>query len=368
MSLTSMPLNKKCVARSSANVNADINAEYLNDIYDSIYTNVKMKSWNKLEKVDSETMSIPKFNEFNMILQYNYNVQQLKTIVSHYKLKIGGNKSQLVTRIFSFLYLSHFITKVQKIMRGYLLRKYNKLHGPGFKNKSVCTNTTDFFTMDPLSELPNSQFYSFEDADGFIYGFDLLSVYNLIYKCDGQIKNPYNRLPISSANIEKFRSLLRLSRVLKIPICTEIKDINEEVSIKKSVELRALTLFQNIDALGNYSNAQWFLTLEKQHMIKMLRELLDIWSYRAPLTIETKRAICPPLGNPFTRNLHQLQTIENIDEVRKYTLEVLERFVNLGIDRDNKCLGAYYVLGALTLVSPDAATSLPWLYQAVCYM
>jgi hypothetical protein len=42
--------------------------------------------------------------------------------------------------------------------------------------------------------------------------------------------------------------------------------------------------------------------------------------------------------------------------------------VNSGIDRDNKCLGAYYVLGALTLVSEDAATSLPWLYQAVCYM
>jgi hypothetical protein len=368
MSSLSVPLNNKFSTRSSANMNANMNAEYLNDIYDSIYTNVKMKTWNKLEKVDSETMLIPKFKEHDMILQYNYNVQQLKTIVSHYKLKISGNKSQLVTRIYSFLYLSHFITRVQKMMRGYLLRKYNKLHGPGFKNKAVCTNTTDFFTMDPLTELPNSQFYSFEDADGFIYGFDLLSVYNLIYKCDGQIKNPYNRLPISSANIEKFRSLLRLSIVLKIPICTEIKDINEGISIKKSIELRALTLFQNIDALGNYSNAQWFLTLEKPQMIKMLRELLDIWSYRAPLSIETKRAICPPLGNPFTRNFHQLQTIENMDDIRKFTLEILERFVNLGIDRDNKCLGAYYVLGALTLVSQDAASSLPWLYQAVCYM
>jgi hypothetical protein len=349
---------------------AIINADYLNNIYDSIYTNVKMKSWNKLEKVDSETMTFPRFNEFNMLLQYNYNVQQLKSIVSHYKLKIGGNKSQLVTRIFSFLYLSNFITKVQKCIRGYLLRKYNKLHGPGFKNKNICTNTTDFFTMDPLAELSNKQFFSFEDADGFIYGFDLLSIYNLIYKCDGQIKNPYNRLPISSENIEKFRSLLRLSHVLKIPICTEIKDIHEEISIKKSIELRALSLFQNIDALGNYSNAQWFLNLGKPQMIKMIRELIDIWSYRAPLSMETKKAICPPNGNPFSRlvNFHQLHTIENIDEVRKFTLDILEKFVNFGIDRDNKCLGAYYVLGALTLVSEDAASSLPWLYQAVCYM
>jgi len=363
MSLT----NTKCTTRSSTTSN--VNAEYLNDIYDNIYTSVKLKSWSKLEKVDSETMSIPKFNEYNMLLQYNYNVQQLKTIVSQYKLKIGGNKSQLVTRIFSFLYLSHFITKIQKRIRGHLQRKYNKLHGPGFKNKKICTNTTDFFTMDPLSELPNSQFYSFEDADGFIYGFDLLSIYNLIYKCDGQIKNPYNRLPISSENIEKLRSFIRLSRVLKINICTEIKNINDEISIKKSIELRALSLFQNIDALGNYSNAKWFLNLNRQQLIKMTRELIDIWSYRAPLSIETKRAICPPLGNPFSRiNIYQFQSIENIDEIRKYVLEILEKFVNSGIDRDNKCLGAYYVLGALTLVSEDAATSLPWLYQAVCYM
>jgi hypothetical protein len=45
-------------------------------------------------------------------------------------------------------------------------------------------------------------------------------------------------------------------------------------------------------------------------------------------------------------------------------LEVLERFVNNGIDNDSKSLGAYYILGALTLVNEAAATSLPWLYQS----
>jgi hypothetical protein len=48
-------------------------------------------------------------------------------------------------------------------------------------------------------------------------------------------------------------------------------------------------------------------------------------------------------------------------------LEVLEKMVNTGANRDSKCLGAYYVLGALTLVSTDAASALPWLYQAVNY-
>ena len=129
-------------------------------------------------------------------------------------------------------------------------------------------------------------------------------------------------------------------------------------------------MFQNIDALGNYSNAEWFLSLNRNLLIKFVRELVDIWSYRAPLTIETKRAICPPNGNPFSRmpNYHILQTLENLDDVRKIILVIMEKFVVTGIDKDNKCLGAYYILGALTLVNTDAALALPWLYQAVCYM
>jgi hypothetical protein len=48
-------------------------------------------------------------------------------------------------------------------------------------------------------------------------------------------------------------------------------------------------------------------------------------------------------------------------------LEIMEKLVNCGIDRDSKSLGAYYVLGALTLVNTEAATSLPWLFQSVNY-
>jgi hypothetical protein len=54
--------------------------------------------------------------------------------------------------------------------------------------------------------------------------------------------------------------------------------------------------------------------------------------------------------------------------VKKYILEVLEKFVNSGIDRDSKSLGCYYVLGALTIVNPTAASSLPWLYQSFSYL
>jgi hypothetical protein len=224
--------------------------------------------------------------------------------------------------------------------------------------------------MDQLTEISTEQFFSFKDEDGFIYGFDLISLHNLIYKCNGLIKNPFNNKPIESKVIEDFRSLLRLSRVLKINICTMIADVTKEVSDSKSVELRALTLFQNIDLLGNYSNSQWFLNLNRTQLIKFTIELYDIWAHRTPLTNEVRREICPPFGNPFARmpRHNVLHALENIDDVRKIILTIMENLVVTGINKDSKCLGAYYVLGALTLVNNDAATSLPWLYQAVCYM
>jgi hypothetical protein len=56
-----------------------------------------------------------------------------------------------------------------------------------------------------------------------------------------------------------------------------------------------------------------------------------------------------------------------IDDVRKYVLSILEKFINSGIDQDSKALGAYYVLGALTLVNEDAALSLGWLHDSFSY-
>jgi hypothetical protein len=355
-------------AKSSKTRNDVINNDYISFLADKVSKNLPLLK--KLDKIDGELESIPNFNEYEVLLKYNYNIKQLKQIAKEHKLKITGNKQQLVSRIYSYLYLSNLVIRVQKMIRGCLQRKYNNIHGPAFKNRTLCTNNFDFLSMDELTTIPNEQFFSFKDDDGFIYGFDILSLHNLIYKCNGAVKNPFNQQALTSKVIENFRSLLRLSRVLNINILTELSDVTKEVSDKKSVELRALTLFQNIDALGNYSNAQWFLTLNRNQLIKFLRELVDIWQYRANLSNDVKRSICPPSGNPFQilPNYNILQTLENLDDVRRIILEILEKLVNTGIDKDNKCLGAYYVLGAITLVNNDAATSLPWLFEAAYHM
>ena len=322
----------------------------------------------KTIKISDDNIIIPTINNYNDITNYNYNVSQLKSIAKNYKLKISGNKNELMSRIFTFLYLSSYIIKIQKVFRGRIVKKYIYLHGPAATKRNLCTNSTDFVTMDNLEEIDFNQFISYKDEDGFIYGFDITSLFNLFSKNGSNNKNPYNRNKIPDIILKNIKTLLRLSKILKIKIVLDLEDETPSISEEKVVELRALSLFQNIDSLGNYSNCNWFLSLNRNQIIRFVRELADIWSYRAQLSVETKRAICPPNGDPFRNlNMSLIHISQNFNIVRRIVLEVLEKLVNSGVDKDSKSLGAYYVLGALTLVNQDAATSLPWLFQSLNY-
>lgn len=342
--------------------------EYMSGI--SVACENSRQTSKKASKIDDDNVIIPTIDNYEILNKYNYNVTQLKAIAKKYKLKISGNKNQLSSRVYNHLYFSSFIVKIQKRFRGLIVRKYKHLHGPAALNHKLCTNVDDFVTMEPLSEINYHKFLSYKDVDGFIYGFDIVSLHKLFLTSTSNdtIRNPYNRNLIPESVIKTIKSLLRLSKILNIHINMHYDDDNPVVSNEKAVELRALDLFQNIDALGNYSNPQWFLSLNRFALIRFIRELGDIWEYRAQLTPETKRNICPPHGNPFRNiNMVYIHTENNLLNIKKIILESLEYLVNSGVDRDSKSLGAYYVLGALTLVNDSAATSLPWLFQSVSY-
>ena len=331
-----------------------------------------MPIFKKSIKINSENIIIPTVENYADISKFNYNLSQLKMIAKNYKLKISGNKNELISRVYSYLYFSSYIVKIQSAFRGMLIRKYKSLHGPAALKRSICTNTEDFVTMEPIEEINFHQFLSYKDVDGFIYGFDIISLHNLFLKSNDidSIKNPYNRAIIPDEVIKKIKYIVRFSRILKLHINLHYEDDTKNVSNEKAVELRALDLFQNIDALGNYSSSQWFLSLSRVQIIRFVRELVDIWNYRAQLSLEVKRSICPPAGDLFinlatTYNI--IHTEVELCNVQKVVLEILEKLVNSGIDHDSKALGAYYVLGCLTLINETAATSLPWLFQSFAY-
>ena len=348
------------------NSNYSLIEEYLNNIISKCER--QMPIIKKTYKVSDDKIKIPTIKTYNELIYYNYNLTQLKSFSKHYKLKTTGNKEQLICRIYSYLYFSYYIIKIQKIFRKSLVIKYKKLHGPACLNRKKCTNTDDFVSMESIEEINFHQFISYKDIDNFIYGFDITSLHNLFLRTPDEIRNPYNRNKIPEFVFKNISSIIRLGKILNININLKFEDDTKNLPNEKLIELRAFALFQNIDALGNYSNANWFLSLNRNKLIRFIRELIYFWNDRLQLSNETKRNISPPYGNPFRNlNFNYIILEENLWNVKKVIIEVLEKLVNIGTDKDSKALGAYYVLGALTLVNSDAAISLPWLFQSVKY-
>ncbi len=157
--------------------NESLIEEYLNNII--LKCEEKMPIVKKHLKVCENKISIPTINSYNDLVYNNYNITQLKGFAKNYKLKITGNKQQLLTRIYSYLYFSHYIIKIQKVFRSLLVKRYKSLHGPASMNRKLCTNDNDFITLEPIEEINFHQFISYKDTDGFIYGFNITSLHNL---------------------------------------------------------------------------------------------------------------------------------------------------------------------------------------------
>jgi len=311
---------------------------------------------------------IPTKETFTM--NNKYSISQLKEICKYYKQKISGTKRELNERIEYYFKKQSVIGKLQRFWRKSIYKKFMRLRGPARMNRALCVNETDFYTMESIKDIPYSKFFSFKDKDGVIYGFDIVSLYTLLYNLeDKHPLNPYNRNPFPKYMRSDLLDLLRLSVSLNLKINTvmETEEV-EEVNPEKELELISLSLFQYIDQLGNYTDPNWFWSLDNYKMVRFIREINDIWTYRAQLTDQTKRAICFPSGNPFRDiNLYSLTSYMPSLMLREYSLQIIEQFIKKGTSPSNQALGANYVLCALTLVNPHAAAALPWLHQSVSY-
>jgi len=297
----------------------------------------------------------------------NYTNFFLKTQLKKYKLKSTGKKNDLIERLYYYLKSSKYVVKIQSLFRGSLVRRMIQLRGPGLKCREKCVNTEDFLTMDEIKNISLLDFFSYQDEDGKVYGFNIISIYNLIQKSSKETTNPYTRQPIQANTINNIKHIINICRAIKRPINVIIENINE-ISNKKKIELKTLDIFQHINSLGNYSDPCWFLSLSRTQMIRYYRELYDIWSYRANLSEEIKIKICPPRGALFSCTERMMIANEsNILVMQTKILNILEKLAYSGIDNDHKTLGCYYILAALTLVSPNAASALPWLHQSVVH-
>tara|TARA_R110002074_G_scaffold282713_1_gene454307 strand:+ start:112 stop:1128 length:1017 start_codon:yes stop_codon:yes gene_type:complete len=331
-----------------------------NDIrYEESCKNIKKKA------KKSYNLKIPKTNEYIFFKNANYTIIELKKISKYYNLKCNGNKLEIHNRIYNHLYNSVCIIIIQKHIRSFFVKRYIKLIGPAIINRILCSNSSDFFTFENLNTIKFNQFFCYKTIDNTIWGFNILSFYNLFLKTDGIVLNPYTREKIDLKHFKNVKQIIILAKILNVSTEVVLNNNDNKNNIKKNIELKTLDIFQYIDSLGNYTNHDWFLSLNKRQLLKFLHELIDIWEYRSQLEINIKKQICNPYGNPFKNlNLSQIHSL-NFYQIQEILLSIIEEFTKKGINKDSCNLGASYILCGLTLVNTDAALAMPWLYQSV---
>jgi hypothetical protein len=137
-------------------------------------------------------------------------------------------------------------------------------------------------------------------------------------------------------------------------------NVDVDDSYTNSFESKLLSTFQHINSLGNYTDHNWVLNLNVGQLHQFLQELRDIWFHRAGIDNNTRNLICFHL--PFVNyNLN----LVNLVSLREIALTTIMNFVYKGQTSEYQQMGAMYMLTALTIVSTDAANSLPWLYASV---
>jgi len=314
-----------------------------------------------------------------------------------------GTKKVLYEKLKHFFEQQRLAIIIQKTARRYLTKVVLDLIGPAKFNRKLCVNDSDFYTMEPLTNIPFDNFYSYKDKENFIYGFELSSLiqYIKVKEKSGEMrrmKNPYNRdsMKREIPKIYKLHHLIRVingttpkrelptriqtrprssshhndlrSRTLSIGIDSNynhalmLETIREMRS--KSNEQRTRELFIVIDQLGNYSDYNWFLNLDRGCYLRYYRILKDIWTYRAQIPTYTKIKICPlwdPFGMFSNVNLGELTT----EQLMSRCLCVMEDMVCTGVEQQYRTIGSLHVLSVLTVINREARNNMPWLYESL---
>lgn len=333
---------------------------------------------NTTKKNHMVIFKIPSLCEMNTTSLKKYKVNELKQICKSYKIhKFSKMKKQdLINSIENLVNQNKYIVFIQKNVRRFILERFLNKKSPNkswlpSKRRELCKNTSDFYTLEPIDEIPLSQYICYVDENKCYWGFNIISLYNYykhqyaIYKKKNMLKNPYTGLPFCNNFI-----LLLNEHVIKSPYYGLDVDLNIEENeptntmTNDALLLNVLTI---IEQHGYLIRKEWVSNIPKEELITFLNELEDIWIYRSQTSMIIKRQICHPSGNPFeSLNISNL-TNETYDIVLKNTLTIILNIISKGVSYSDCCTGILFVLSAFTLVSDDIANAYEWLFIGAVY-
>ena len=356
------------------------------------------------------------------IIMKSYTIPILKQVCKLHKLQKKKKKGLLIDRITTLFDRIKNAVIVQKYTRRQFVKKIINKNREFNEKRNMCTNMTDFSTMEPLNEISKEYFYCYTDIDKFVYGFDITSLIEMLRKTR-KIFNPYTRTPITKRHKNEIINLYNLSllvyqkmRETNEPYINHIQNNhrlvhsryrnlinrisnefnNREVSSylnyrpianietippiyheqyqeientrQRPIADRINSLFMEIDQLGNYTDQTWFTNLTHMKYAQLYRCFYDIWNFRGQISYEVKNDICPihgPFDGIFPNTVRHMDL--STTTLKTACLIVFENLVYSGINVEIRKIGTLIALTALTVISQPARTVMPWLYESIIY-
>jgi len=247
--------------------------------------------------------------------------------------------------------------KIQRFWRFWHPFMQYRTQGPAMHCPETATNQTELFTMENIKTIPPIYFVSIWDERKNIWAFDIRTVVHTM-TTGVPSNNPYTRDAYTARAQDILHARINWLRYRKF----QIKHVNTDILTEEQCwNQRVLDIFLKIESLGYYVSCDWYHSLSRDAHIEFYRHLYHLWEWRLGLTISQKEAI---VG---THSIFRFQPSESPPKRlawwARHNIDLMERFITQGVDKDNRKLGAMYVLMALARVSRAVAESMPWLLE-----
>lgn len=300
----------------------------------------------------------------------DYTIKNLKHLCNLYHVKKTGKKQDIFNRLYEYILKYNACIHIQSLFRGYLQRLLWKIQN--LERFSISVNDEEFFSLEPISNIPLQNRICISDKDNFTYCFDICSLKKLYERDKLVIQNPYTTKPFDLCVKENMKKMENLSHILNRRIIqTHETDENQHLTYDQKLVHDTIRSFQEIDSFGYITDINWILELNRIQYIHFLLYFYDIWNYRAELSMSIRKKMFPPSGNPFqycisecNNNINTLRT-KTITFLKTHSIHIIKTLMQVDIDRDHKGLSALYILSTLTLIHKDAARTYPMLFESV---
>ncbi len=244
--------------------------------------------------------------------------------------------------------IKEMAAKIIRIWRRWITRRC----GPLLWCREESNNPYDFFSSDPVQEIPLQYFVSFVDG-GKGYIMDSRSAISLLeFSKNNQqpLQNPFNRVLLPQ------HFLHRLSFHTSAAVWEGLKATNE----LQVYTLAVTDLCRNIEDLDYYSNPTWILDLDRFGLMRFYIELADIWFHRAMLSDSDRGRIVPGscVGKPF-RFPVQTALVMAKKALQYLVLDTCKLLVNSSTVKADRQLGVIYILGALSSLHRGVSIAYP---------